>query len=156
MPVDVADRASVTSAIAAVSEAFGRIDICVNAAGIPNPGKVFGKSGPLDMEQFQRVIDVNLVGAFDLDPRFEQIDHEVRPHVVGVEAVEPGCDVPLPALAPDPFARRRVGEEHIHVEVAVLVRRAPGDAPRDRHSDDAQLTAEELDDAVEDALVLRR
>ena len=48
----------------------------------------------------------------------------------------------------------RVGEEHIHVEVAVLVRRAPGDAPRDRHSDDARLTAEELDDTVEDALVL--
>jgi NAD(P)-dependent dehydrogenase (short-subunit alcohol dehydrogenase family) len=66
VPVDVADRASVTSAIAEVTEAFGRIDICVNAAGIPNPGKVFGKSGPLDMEQFQRVIDVNLVGAFDV------------------------------------------------------------------------------------------
>jgi 3-hydroxyacyl-CoA dehydrogenase/3-hydroxy-2-methylbutyryl-CoA dehydrogenase len=64
--VDVANRASVTSAIAEVSEAFGRIDICVNAAGIPNPGKVFGKSGPLDMEQFQKVIDVNLVGAFDV------------------------------------------------------------------------------------------
>jgi 3-hydroxyacyl-CoA dehydrogenase / 3-hydroxy-2-methylbutyryl-CoA dehydrogenase len=64
--VDVANRASVTSAIAEVSKAFGRIDICVNAAGIPNPGKVFGKSGPLDMEQFQRVIDVNLVGAFDV------------------------------------------------------------------------------------------
>jgi 3-hydroxyacyl-CoA dehydrogenase / 3-hydroxy-2-methylbutyryl-CoA dehydrogenase len=66
VPVDVADRASVTSAIAEVCEAFGRVDICVNAAGIPNPGKVFGKSGPLDMEQFQRVIDVNLVGAFDV------------------------------------------------------------------------------------------
>jgi NAD(P)-dependent dehydrogenase (short-subunit alcohol dehydrogenase family) len=64
--VDVADRASVTTAIAAVSDAFGRVDICVNAAGIPNPGKVFGKNGPLDVEQFQRVIDVNLVGAFDV------------------------------------------------------------------------------------------
>ena len=64
--VDVADRASVTAAIAEVSGAFGRIDVCVNAAGIPNPGKVFGKSGPLDIEQFQRVINVNLVGAFDV------------------------------------------------------------------------------------------
>jgi 3-hydroxyacyl-CoA dehydrogenase/3-hydroxy-2-methylbutyryl-CoA dehydrogenase len=64
--VDVSNRASVTEAIAAVSAAFGRIDICVNAAGIPNPGKVFGKSGPLDLEHFQRVIDVNLVGAFDV------------------------------------------------------------------------------------------
>ena len=64
--VDVADRASVTAAIAEVSGIFGRVDVCVNAAGIPNPGKVFGKSGPLDIEQFQRVIDVNLVGAFDV------------------------------------------------------------------------------------------
>jgi hypothetical protein len=38
----------------------------------------------------------------------------------------------------------------------VLVCRAPGDAPGDRHPDDARLTAEELDDAVQDALVLRR
>ncbi len=66
MTVDVADRASVTAAIAEVFGTFGRVDVCVNAAGIPNPGKVFGKSGPLDIEQFQRVIDVNLVGAFDV------------------------------------------------------------------------------------------
>jgi len=64
--VDVSDRASVAEGIATVSESFGRIDVCVNAAGIPNPGKVFGRSGPLDIEQFQRVIDVNLVGAFDV------------------------------------------------------------------------------------------
>ncbi|MFZ0718488.1 SDR family NAD(P)-dependent oxidoreductase [Mycobacterium sp.] len=64
--VDVADRAAVTAAIAEVSGIFGRVDVCVNAAGIPNPGRVFGKSGPLDIEQFQRVIDVNLVGAFDV------------------------------------------------------------------------------------------
>src|SRR5271166_2561791 len=64
--VDVADRASVAAAIAEVAGTFGRADVCINAAGIPNPGKVFGKSGPLDIEQFQRVIDVNLVGAFDV------------------------------------------------------------------------------------------
>jgi hypothetical protein len=76
--------------------------------------------------------------------------------VVGVEAMEPGCDVPLPARGPDLFARRRVGEEHVHVEVAVLVRRAPGDAPRNRHPDNTRLGAEELDDAVEDLLMARR
>jgi 3-hydroxyacyl-CoA dehydrogenase/3-hydroxy-2-methylbutyryl-CoA dehydrogenase len=64
--VDVADRASVTAAIAKVAEVFGRVDICVNAAGIPNPGKVLGKNGPLDIEQFARVINVNLIGAFDV------------------------------------------------------------------------------------------
>ena len=43
--VDVADRASVTAGIAEASGTFGRVDVCVNAAGIPNPGKVFGKVG---------------------------------------------------------------------------------------------------------------
>jgi NAD(P)-dependent dehydrogenase (short-subunit alcohol dehydrogenase family) len=40
--VDVADRASVTAAITEVFETFGRVDVCINTAGIPNPGKVFG------------------------------------------------------------------------------------------------------------------
>ncbi len=64
--VDVGHRASVADAIDEVVEVFGRIDICVNAAGVPNPGKVLGTSGPLPSEDFQRVIDVNLVGAFDV------------------------------------------------------------------------------------------
>jgi 3-hydroxyacyl-CoA dehydrogenase / 3-hydroxy-2-methylbutyryl-CoA dehydrogenase len=64
--VDVSDRESVTAAIGRVCGEFGRIDICVNAAGIPNPGKVWGRNGPLDMNLFQRVIEVNLLGAFDV------------------------------------------------------------------------------------------
>jgi 3-hydroxyacyl-CoA dehydrogenase / 3-hydroxy-2-methylbutyryl-CoA dehydrogenase len=65
--VDVSDRASVTAAIGSVSGEFGQIDICVNAAGIPNPGKVWGsRTGPLDMDLFQQVIEVNLLGAFDV------------------------------------------------------------------------------------------
>ena len=64
--VDVSDRVSVTEAIGTVAAAFGRIDICVNAAGIPNPGKVYARPGPLDMDLFARVIEVNLLGAFDV------------------------------------------------------------------------------------------
>lgn len=64
--VDVGERASVSAAIASVTERLGRIDICVNAAGIPQPGKVLGKRGPLPIEDFEKVINVNLVGAFDV------------------------------------------------------------------------------------------
>lgn len=31
--------------------------------GIPNPGKVLARFGPLPIQDFQRVIDVKLVGA---------------------------------------------------------------------------------------------
>lgn len=64
--VDVADRTSVTAAIAEVAGLYGRVDVCVNAAGIADAGKVLGKDGPLPIEAFQRVIDVNLVGTFDV------------------------------------------------------------------------------------------
>jgi 3-hydroxyacyl-CoA dehydrogenase / 3-hydroxy-2-methylbutyryl-CoA dehydrogenase len=64
--VDVGDRASVTAAIADVAEHFGRVDICVNAAGVGTAGKILGKNGPLPIEFFQRIIDINLVGAFDV------------------------------------------------------------------------------------------
>ena len=71
--IDVGDRASVAAAFEEVSAAFGRVDICVNAAGIGTPGKILGKGGPLDIEVFQHVIDVNLVGAFDVMRRCAEL-----------------------------------------------------------------------------------
>lgn len=64
--VDVADEESVVKGIAATRDAFGRIDVCVNCAGIPDPGKTFGRSGPLPLRSFARVIDVNLNGTFNV------------------------------------------------------------------------------------------
>jgi NAD(P)-dependent dehydrogenase (short-subunit alcohol dehydrogenase family) len=71
--VDIGDRASVAAAFAEVTAAFGRVDICVNAAGIGTPGKILGKAGPLDIEIFQHVIDVNLVGTFDVMRRCAEL-----------------------------------------------------------------------------------
>jgi NAD(P)-dependent dehydrogenase (short-subunit alcohol dehydrogenase family) len=60
--VDAADPASATDAVARVVEHFGRIDILVNLAGVDAdaPAEDF------DPEEFKRVIDVNLGGAFYL------------------------------------------------------------------------------------------
>jgi NAD(P)-dependent dehydrogenase (short-subunit alcohol dehydrogenase family) len=55
---DVADRASVQSAVAAVAERFGRIDIVVNNAGISAVGTVEEN----DDEEWARVLDINVVG----------------------------------------------------------------------------------------------
>lgn len=64
--VDVADEASVTQGIAAVMEAFGRIDVCVCCAGVGVAGKIYGRKGPLPFADFKRVIDVNLNGTFNV------------------------------------------------------------------------------------------
>lgn len=55
---DVTDNADVESAIAAVTQEFGAIDVLVNNAGIGAIGNVAAN----DDEEWHRVLDVNLVG----------------------------------------------------------------------------------------------
>lgn len=64
--VDIVDPAAVEKAIDAVMERFGRIDICVNAAGIADPGVITNGEAPLPLETFRRVLEVNLIGLFDV------------------------------------------------------------------------------------------
>ena len=40
--------------------------VLVNCAGIGTPGKAVGRDGPLPLEAFSRVVEVNLVGTFNL------------------------------------------------------------------------------------------
>jgi 3-hydroxyacyl-CoA dehydrogenase/3-hydroxy-2-methylbutyryl-CoA dehydrogenase len=66
-PVDVALADQVERSVVSVAEHFGRIDVCVNAAGISPAARVLSRKGelhPLDM--FRRTVDINLVGAFDV------------------------------------------------------------------------------------------
>ncbi len=61
--------ASAESAEAAVAEAraqHGAARILVNCAGIGKSGRVVGKAGPMPLEDFRRVIEVNLIGSFNL------------------------------------------------------------------------------------------
>ena len=64
--VNVADEESVAAGIAGVREAFGAIHICCNYAGIGTPARTVGKDGPMPLDWFKRVIDVNLVGTFNV------------------------------------------------------------------------------------------
>ena len=45
---------------------MGPLRVAVNCAGIGTPGRVVGKNGPLPLEQFARVVQVNLVGTFNV------------------------------------------------------------------------------------------
>jgi 3-oxoacyl-[acyl-carrier protein] reductase len=59
-PLDVTDRAAVDAVVAAVRTRHGRIDVLVNNAGITQDARL----QKMTLEQFDRVIDVNLRGVF--------------------------------------------------------------------------------------------
>jgi len=64
-PTDVTDETSVQAAVELAS-GMGPLRVAVNCAGIGTPGRVLGKVGPMPLEQFARVVTVNLVGTFNV------------------------------------------------------------------------------------------
>jgi NAD(P)-dependent dehydrogenase (short-subunit alcohol dehydrogenase family) len=62
---DVRDEDQVQAAVAAATE-LGTLRVVVNCAGVGTPGRVIGKRGVLPLEAFQTVIDINLVGTFNV------------------------------------------------------------------------------------------
>lgn len=64
--VDVCDEASAEKGIEKTMDAFGAINSVVNCAGIGIPAKVVGKKGPMPLEQFTKVVQINLVGTFNV------------------------------------------------------------------------------------------
>ena len=63
---DVTDPASVEAALAQARQAHGAARICVNCAGVATPGKVVGRKGPLALENFAKVVQINLIGTFNV------------------------------------------------------------------------------------------
>ncbi|HSI68052.1 MAG TPA: SDR family NAD(P)-dependent oxidoreductase, partial [Planococcus sp. (in: firmicutes)] len=66
MATDVTDAAQVETNIAAAVELLGSINAVINCAGIATPGKVVSKGDPLSLETFAKVIQVNLIGSFNV------------------------------------------------------------------------------------------
>lgn len=63
---NVADASAAEAAVAKAADAHGDARILVNCAGIANAGRVVGREGPHDLDLFRRVIEVNLIGSFNL------------------------------------------------------------------------------------------
>jgi NAD(P)-dependent dehydrogenase (short-subunit alcohol dehydrogenase family) len=63
---DVAGEESARAAIDVALASFGRLDGLVNCAGIVHGEKVVGRDGVHLLDAFRRVIDVNLVGTFNM------------------------------------------------------------------------------------------
>jgi NAD(P)-dependent dehydrogenase (short-subunit alcohol dehydrogenase family) len=63
---DVTDEAAVIAAIAASNDAHGPLRIVVHCAGIGTAGRIVGRDGPMPQSAFAHVIDVNLLGTFNV------------------------------------------------------------------------------------------
>jgi len=59
---DVTDEKTVQEAIDNTVDSFGAIHIAINCAGVVTPAKVLSKKGPISIEQFNQVIQINLIG----------------------------------------------------------------------------------------------
>ncbi|GAB49448.1 SDR family NAD(P)-dependent oxidoreductase [Mobilicoccus pelagius] len=64
-PADVRDEEAVQAAIDVARE-MGELRIAVCCAGVATPGRVVGRKGPLPLDTFRTVLDINLVGTFNV------------------------------------------------------------------------------------------
>ena len=63
---DVADEASGRAAVESTASAFGTLHGLVNCAGVAPAEKVLGKEEPPGLATFAKVVQINLIGAFNL------------------------------------------------------------------------------------------
>ncbi|MRV75026.1 SDR family NAD(P)-dependent oxidoreductase [Duganella sp. FT92W] len=63
---DITSEASVREALAVARAAHGPARILMNCAGIGGAKRLVGRDGPMPLEDFSRIINVNLIGTFNV------------------------------------------------------------------------------------------
>lgn len=63
---DVSDAKSAENAVKIAKEAHGPARICVNCAGVAPAKKIVGREGTMPLDTFNQVIQINLIGSFNL------------------------------------------------------------------------------------------
>lgn len=63
---DVSDARSVEDAVARAGEENGPARFCINCAGIAPARRVVGREGPMPLDDFRQVVNVNLIGTFNV------------------------------------------------------------------------------------------
>jgi NAD(P)-dependent dehydrogenase (short-subunit alcohol dehydrogenase family) len=66
LQTDVTSDESGSKAVAKAVETFGTINVAINCAGVGDPGKIISKKGVISLGFFNRVIQINLIGTFNM------------------------------------------------------------------------------------------
>lgn len=85
--VDVTDEGSVATAIAAATAAMGGLNATVNCAGIAPAATTIGKNGPHPLAVFQKTIDINLIGTFNVSRLSAEVMAQNDPEADGARGV---------------------------------------------------------------------
>jgi NAD(P)-dependent dehydrogenase (short-subunit alcohol dehydrogenase family) len=84
---DVTNRASAERAVQTALKEFGGLQGLVNCAGIALAERTVGKEGPHRLESFSRVINVNLIGTFNMIAVAATAMSKGEPNAVGERGV---------------------------------------------------------------------
>lgn len=84
---DVTDEASVKNALDQAVKTFGGVHLVINCAGIGTAQKVVSKKGPHSMTDFNKVIQVNLVGVFNVTRLAAELMSQNKPNQHGERGV---------------------------------------------------------------------
>jgi len=84
---DVSDEASVRKSILEAGKTMGGISLAVNCAGIATAGRALGREGPWPTSNFNRVIQINLIGSFNVAKEAAAVMNENEPNEDGERGV---------------------------------------------------------------------
>jgi len=84
---DVTVEADAQAAVQLAQMAFGGLHVLVNCAGIAIGEKTIGKNGPHALASFTRVIQINLIGSFNMIRLAAQVMAQSHPNAAGERGV---------------------------------------------------------------------
>ena len=84
---DVTNEASAKAAVELAVSTFGKLNGLVNCAGVAPAEKVLGKEGPHRLESFAKVININLVGTFNMIRLATEVMAKGEPNAQGERGV---------------------------------------------------------------------
>ena len=87
MSTDVSNEDAVKTAMAKANAFMGGITLAVNCAGIATAGRTLGRDGPWPAENFNRVIQINLVGSYTVTKEAAAVMQLNEPNADGERGV---------------------------------------------------------------------
>lgn len=84
---DICDAEQVQQALAAALKQFGALHGLINCAGIVGAQRILGRQGPHDLDDFARVLNINVIGSFNMLRLAAQVLASNEPNTQGERGV---------------------------------------------------------------------